>query len=154
MSFRARVAAVVAVACVAVGGFAAVGAVKGGTRAAGATTSPCAGYTYRSKSAIQIPYGVGSRKTVGYAYWYQKSYPHSATRVCAVTRPTSTYVGKTNWLDIFLETANGSDRDSGNYHYYAGPVAVARSGRVSVYAEVRLKPAYGGQLYYTYVYSI
>ena len=149
MSFRTRLATVVAVACIAVGAFAAAGAVKGGTRAAGAATAPCAGYTYQSKSAIRVPYGAGVHKTVGYAYWYQKFYPHSATRVCAVTRPTSTYLGKTNFLYIFLQSDGASVHDGGNYHYYAGPVVVARTGRTTVYAEVRLKPAYGGLTYST-----
>ena len=143
MKFRTKAAA----ALVAVG--VAAGALVTMASGANAASAPCSGYTYRSKAAINVPYGGGARITVGYAYWYQKSYAHSPTRVCAVTRPTSTYAGKTNLLDVFLESGSGGDRDRGNYQYYAGPVTVARSGSVSLYAEIGIK---GGKYYSTLVY--
>ena len=74
--------------------------------------------------------------------------------MCAITRPTSTYVGKTSWLYIHLESNNGSVRDGGNYHYYAGPVVAARSGSMDLDAEVRLQAAYGGLTYETSLNSI
>ncbi|GLY88370.1 hypothetical protein Airi02_062990 [Actinoallomurus iriomotensis] len=143
MKLRTKAAAMLAAAGIATGALISVAS------GANAASAPCSGYTYRSKAAVNVPYGGGARVTVGYTYWYQKSYAHSPTRMCAVTRPTSTYAGKTNWLDVFLESDSGSDRDRGNYRYYAGPVTVARSGYVTLYAEVGIK---GGKKYSTLVY--
>ena len=143
MKFRTKASA----ALVAVG--VAAGALVSMASGANAASAPCSGYTYLSKAAVNVPYGGGARITVGYTYWYQKSYAHSPTRVCAVTRPTSAYAGKTNLLDVFLESGSGNDRDSGNYQYYAGPVTVSRSGSVRLDAEIGIK---GGMYYSTTVY--
>ncbi|GAA4617578.1 hypothetical protein GCM10023195_78540 [Actinoallomurus liliacearum] len=133
MNFRTKTAAALAAVGIA------AGALMSMASGADAASAPCSGYTYRSKAAVNVPLVGGTRVTVGYTYWYQKSYAHSPTRMCAVTRPASAYAGKTNWLYVALESNAGIDRDGGNYRYYAGPVTVARSGRVSLYAEVGLK---------------
>ncbi|MCO6007113.1 hypothetical protein NE236_19205, partial [Actinoallomurus purpureus] len=120
-----------AVAALAAAGIAA-GALVSTATGASAASNPCgAGYTLRHKVDIKKPlYGKEGYKprTVGQVWWYQKDPRHSAPRVCAITKPLDTLVGKTTWLDVYLIGKDSSDRDSGNFKYYAGPVYVARTG--------------------------
>ncbi|MFB9831058.1 hypothetical protein [Actinoallomurus acaciae] len=145
MKFRTKVAGVLAAVGVAAGALVSV------SSGASAASAPCAGYTYQGKVAVNVPPAGSPKKTVGYVYWYQKSYAHAASRVCAVTRPTSTYLGKTSWLEVRVET-NGNglpDKDAGNYHYYAGPVYIARVGGIGVSGRIDIK---GGNHYTTLFY--
>jgi hypothetical protein len=141
-----------AVAALAAAGIAA-GALVATATGASAASKPCAGYTYRGKIAIKNPlYGKEGykRRTVGYVYWYQKTPRHTVPWVCAVTRPLDKYIGKTTLLDVYLSTVKGSDRDSGNFKRYAGPVYLARTASMSVDAEIRFKKSvFHGESYTT-----
>ncbi|MCW2918165.1 MAG: hypothetical protein JWN52_6233 [Actinomycetia bacterium] len=84
-------------------------------------------------------------KLVGYVYWYVKSYPHSPSRVCVITRPLAKYTNVNHIMraSVKLYKSKSAVEVERSARYYVGPVTEAITDRYWVLGLIKV----GGHVY-------